>query len=86
MDDTTPITNTRNILQISADPPVGAAMTETLATDTTEVRLLPTVDPQVLSQRCPAWRKTLSVKLLVGLMEIKGKCGESLGTDRHTSP
>lgn len=29
--------------------PVGAAMTETLATDTTEVRLLPTVDPQVLS-------------------------------------
>lgn len=33
--------------------PVGAAMTETLATDTTEVRLLPTVDPQVLSQRCP---------------------------------
>lgn len=49
MDDTTPITNTRNILQISADPPVGAAMTETLATDTTEVRLLPTVDPQVLS-------------------------------------
>lgn len=28
--------------------PVGAAMTETLATDTTEVRLLPAVDSHVL--------------------------------------
>lgn len=28
--------------------PVGAAMTETLATNTTEVRFLSTVDPQVL--------------------------------------
>lgn len=33
--------------------PVGAAMTEALATDTTEVRLLPTVDPQVLPQSGP---------------------------------
>lgn len=31
-------------------------MTETLATDTTEVRLLPTVDPQVLPQGCPIRR------------------------------
>ncbi len=32
-------------------------MTETLATDTTEVRFLPTVDPQVLSQGRPIGRK-----------------------------
>lgn len=29
-------------------------MTETLATDAAEVRLLPTVDPHVLPQCCPA--------------------------------
>lgn len=33
--------------------PVGAAMTETLTADTTEVRLLPAVDPHVLPQCCP---------------------------------
>lgn len=38
---------------MSVGPPVGAAMTETLATDTTKVRLLSTVDPQVLTQRGP---------------------------------
>lgn len=40
-------------LQNSLGSPVGAAMTETLATDATEVRLLPTVDSQVLPQCCP---------------------------------
>lgn len=33
--------------------PIGAAMTETLATDTTEVRFLSTVNPQVLYKCCP---------------------------------
>lgn len=56
------ITNTREILQMSPDPPVGAAVTETLATDTTEVRFLTTVDPQVLPQCCPLRRKSLSIK------------------------
>lgn len=47
---------------MSPDPPVGAAVTETLATDTTEVRFLTTVDPQVLPQCCPLRRKSLSIK------------------------
>lgn len=38
---------------MSADPPVRAAMTEALAADATEVRLLSTVNPQVLFQGGP---------------------------------
>lgn len=41
------------IMMHSQVEPIGAAMTETLPTDTTQVRLLPTVDPQVLPQSCP---------------------------------
>lgn len=33
--------------------PVGAAVTEALATDAAQVGLLAAVDPQVLLQRCP---------------------------------
>lgn len=36
------------VMVYSQVKPVGASMTETLATDTTEVGLLPTVDPHVL--------------------------------------
>lgn len=41
---------------MSLDSPVRAAMTEALAADATEVRLLSTVDPQVLSQGGPVRR------------------------------
>lgn len=46
--------NNIRYLQIPLDSPIGAAMTETLPTDTTEVGLLPTVDPHVLPQGRPA--------------------------------
>ena len=51
------ITNTADtFFPLSVNPPVGAAMTETLTADTTQVRFLPTVDPHVLPQRCPGSR------------------------------